>query len=63
MRSIIGIDAKCRGCRDEYWFAEDAFQVDADGKRTGFLCPRSPETYVRDGKVISYWLDDDLRLY
>lgn len=50
---------------------DDAWGADHDGKRTGFLCPRSPavqamaeayaEAYVRFGKVRSYWLDDDLR--
>ena len=53
-------------------FPEDAFQVDIDGNRTGLLCPTSPdvlaheersaETYVRLGKLVSYWLDDDLRM-
>ncbi len=51
---------------------DDAFQVDVDGNRTAFLCPTSPdvlaneeryaETYVRLGKVESFWLDDDLRM-
>ena len=126
MREITAIDARHRGCWDEYWLGEsvackleemtrrarqvgdfaplcaaagielgfqqvttlghgfselgvngyplpdDAFQVDADGRRTRFfLCPRSPavlemeerfaETYVREGKLASWWLDDDLR--
>ena len=53
-------------------FSESAYQVDVDGKRTAFLCPSSPEvlaheeryaeTYVRQGRLESFWLDDDLRL-
>ena len=52
-------------------FSDEAYQVDVDGKRTAFLCPTSPEvlayeewfaeTYVRQGKLESFWLDDDLR--
>lgn len=52
-------------------FSDAAYQVDVDGKKTAFLCPTSPEvleyeewfaeTYVRLGKVESFWLDDDLR--
>ena len=51
---------------------EDAYQIDVDGNRTAFLCPTSPEVlaaeeafaeiYVREAKVESFWLDDDLRL-
>lgn len=51
---------------------DDAWQIDRNGNRSGFPCPRSPavqameeayaETYVREGKVKSFWLDDDLRL-
>ncbi len=53
-------------------FPDDAYQRDMDGKKTAFLCPTSPdvlayeeryaETYVRLGKLESFWLDDDLRL-
>lgn len=53
-------------------FPDDAFQINVDGNRTGLLCPTSPdvlaheersaETYVRLGKLVSYWLDDDLRM-
>ena len=53
-------------------FSEAAYQVGVDGKRTALLCPTSPEvlayeewfaeTYVRLGKLESFWLDDDLRL-
>ena len=53
-------------------FSDAAYQVDVDGKRTAFLCPTSPEvlaheeryaeTYVRLGRLESFWLDDDLRL-
>ena len=56
----------------EQAFPEDAWRIDADGKRLGLLCPRSPFVldYERDfAKAIigtarpdSYWLDDDLRL-
>ena len=52
-------------------FSDAAYQVNVDGKRTVFLCPTSPEvleyeewyaeTYVRSGKLESFWLDDDLR--
>ena len=60
--------------RDETSWAlpDDAWQIDRNGNRTGFPCPRSPavqemeetyaETYVREGKIESFWLDDDLRL-
>lgn len=51
---------------------DDAFQVDSNGVRTEFFCPTSPyilkheeifaETYVREGKLSSFWLDDDLRM-
>ena len=53
-------------------FSDEAYQVDVDGNRTAFLCPTSPEvlaqeerfaeTYVRLGRLESFWLDDDLRL-
>ena len=53
-------------------FPDDAWQVGRDGKRMGFLCPRSSATldFQRDftktiltvAKPDSYWLDDDLRL-
>ena len=53
-------------------FSDAAYQVDVDGKRTAYLCPTSPEvleheeryaeTYVRLGRLESFWLDDDLRL-
>ena len=56
----------------EQAFPEDACRIDADGKRLGLLCPRSPFVldYERDfakaiigtAKPDSYWLDDDLRL-
>ena len=56
---------------DAWPMPDDAWGVARDGRRTGFLCPRSPavqamaetfaETYVRFGKVKSFWLDDDLR--
>ena len=52
-------------------FSDEAYQVDVDGRRTAFLCPTSPEvlayeewfaeTYVRQGRLESFWLDDDLR--
>lgn len=55
-----------------YPFSEDARQVDIDGKRTNFLCPTSPEVLeyeewlsemaVREASLVSYWLDDDLRM-
>lgn len=51
---------------------DDAFQVNSNGVRTEFFCPTSPyilkyeefyaETYVREGKLSSFWLDDDLRM-
>ena len=53
-------------------FPDDAWRMDADGRRLGLLCPRSQFVldYERDfAKAIlrtirpdSYWLDDDLRL-
>jgi len=53
-------------------FPEDAWMVDADGKRREMLCPRAAatRTYVTDyfallGEVLkpnTVWLDDDLRL-
>ncbi len=56
----------------EQAFPDDAWRIDADGKRLGLLCPRSPFVldYERDfakaiigiAKPDSYWLDDDLRL-
>ena len=57
---------------DAYVVSTDAMQVDVDGRRTEFYCPRSPEVLameewyaervVRDCQVESLWLDDDLRL-
>ena len=56
----------------EQEFPDDAWRLDADGKRIPYLCPRSPFVlnYAHDfAKAIigtvkpdSYWLDDDLRL-
>ena len=56
----------------EQAFPEDAWQIDADGNRIHFLCPRSPfvldyereyaRTVLRTVRPGSYWLDDDLRL-
>jgi len=56
---------------DACWFPEDAYQVDVDGTRTAFYCPRSPDVlkveeeyarqYVQRARLRSYWLDDDLR--
>jgi len=53
-------------------FSEDARQVDVDGKRTKYLCPTSPEVLayeewlsemaVREASLVSWWLDDDLRM-
>lgn len=55
-----------------YAFSEDAYQVDIDGVRTNYLCPTSPEVLeyeewlsemvVREASIVSYWLDDDLRM-
>ena len=56
----------------EWAFPDDAWQVGRDGKRLGFLCPRSPDALAFErayiGAVLktlapdSIWLDDDLRL-
>ena len=56
----------------EQEFPDDAWRIDADGRRLGLLCPRSlfVLSYEREfAKAIlltirpdSYWLDDDLRL-
>ena len=56
----------------EQAFPDDAWRLDADGKRIPYLCPRSPFVlnYAHDfakailgtAKPDSYWLDDDLRL-
>lgn len=57
---------------DAVVFSNEAYQVDVDGNLTGFYCPTSPEVlayeewfmeeYVRKGKIVSVWLDDDLRM-
>ena len=57
---------------DSQAFPEDAWQVGRDGRRLGFLCPRSPfvldyefnyaKTVLRVADPGSYWIDDDLRL-
>ncbi len=51
---------------------DDAWQVGRDGRRIGFLCPRSPfvldyefdyaKTLLRVAGPGSFWIDDDLRL-
>jgi uncharacterized C2H2 Zn-finger protein len=56
----------------EQAFPADAWQVGKDGKRLGFLCPRSPTVFAYEKEYVktvlrvanpwSYWLDDDLRL-
>ena len=56
----------------EQSFPADAWQVGKDGKRIGFLCPRSPaviayqhdyaQAILRTAAPDSYWLDDDLRM-
>ena len=56
----------------EWAFPDDARQVGRDGKRLGFLCPRSPDVLAFERAYIaallkslapdSIWLDDDLRL-
>ncbi len=53
-------------------FPEDAWQVGKDGRRIGFLCPRSPyvldyeyryaKTVLKNANPVSFWIDDDLRL-
>ena len=53
-------------------FTDDSFQVDADGRRLAFLCPRAPAVLAYECEYVkavlqgcspdSYWLDDDLRL-
>ena len=53
-------------------FSDDAWQVDASGKRLEMFCPRSPEVlkYEEDYvellcktlNPVSLWLDDDLRM-
>ncbi len=56
----------------EHAFPPDAWQCGRDGKRQGFLCPRSPavlayerdyvKAVLRTANPASCWLDDDLRL-
>ena len=58
-------------CKPGTWDEED-LQMDRDGRRIGFSCPRSPRVCARQRaaakaiietlKPASYWLDDDLRL-
>lgn len=57
---------------DEHVFPDDAWQVGRDGKKIGYVCPRSPEVHAYEReycrillttlKPDSLWLDDDLRL-
>ena len=56
----------------EQKFPDDAWRIDADGRRLDLLCPRSPfvlsyereftKAILRTIRPDSYWLDDDLRL-